>query len=192
MNTALVPLWRVFPWEAEAEEGKPFSASYVPGGQGRGRFDLSGSPSGVLYLAEVPEHAVAEMIQPFRNQVLDEADLVVEGRTLARVSADLSAEVRDGVVDLCDPAELVRLRIHPDEIAARTRATTQRIASSLHAAGYTGLRWWPAFFGEWHTVILFRDRLPAPPVYGAPHPLHLGDSVLAGAARRLDIELPGR
>lgn len=189
MSIAAGLWWRVFPWEPQAEEGQPFSASFVPGGQGRGRLDLPGSPFGVLYLAELPEHAVAEAIQPYRNQTLDEADLRLEGCALALVSAGLSHDVRAGVVDLCDPAELVRLLVRPDELAARTRATSQRVSRTVYAAGHTGLRWWSTFFGEWHAVVLFLDRLAEPPAYGTPRPISLADPALVEATRRLDIEV---
>ena len=42
--------WRVFPWDAAAKPGEPFSSSYVYPNQGSGRFDLRDVP--VLYLAE--------------------------------------------------------------------------------------------------------------------------------------------
>ncbi len=68
MADATPVLWRVFPWEPRAAEGEPFSAAFVPGTQGSGRFDLRGGR--VLYLAESAEHAVAEKIQRFRAQEL--------------------------------------------------------------------------------------------------------------------------
>jgi hypothetical protein len=78
-----VPLWRVFPWDPAAAEGDRFSAGFVPGGQGRNRFDLPGQPRGVIYLAESEEHAVAEMIQAYRNspEPLTNGDLTAWGIT---------------------------------------------------------------------------------------------------------------
>lgn len=93
MNPA--PLWRVFPWDPNAAEGERFSASFVPGGQGRNRFDLR---------------------------------------------------------------------------------------------GHAGLRWWSAFWGEWHTTVLFRDRIPADAItYGVPLPLGIAMPPVVEAARLLDI-----
>jgi len=37
-------LWRVFPWEPDAEAGEPFSPSYINPSQEDGRYDLAGSP----------------------------------------------------------------------------------------------------------------------------------------------------
>jgi hypothetical protein len=186
-------LWRVFPWSPAARDGEPFSATFVPGGQGRGRFDLPGRGSGVLYAAELPEHAVAEMIQRFRNQPVPLAmdDLTVSGHGLALVEMEVAGGLHARIADLCDPALLARHGIAPDRTAARDRATSRRAAETVLAEGYAGLRWWSAFFGEWHTTVLFRDRAAAGDVaYGEPDPLHLGHPALVEAARWLDVPLP--
>jgi hypothetical protein len=182
-------LWRVFPWDPEASEGDPFSATYMPAMQVRGRFDLPGVPGGVLYLAESPEHAVAEMIQHYRGQVLDSADLRAGGHALALLGLRIAQPFRGDVVDLCDPRVLVRLGIRPDQTASRDRATTQRIAAMIHAAGHAGLRWWSALAGDWHTVVLFRDRLRTPLDADAPEPLTLEHPAVREAARALGIAL---
>lgn len=186
-------LWRVFPWDPAAAEGEPFSATFVPGGQGRGRFDLPDRSAGVMYLAEAPEHAAAELLQRFRNQPspLDAADLLVAGRRLALVRVTVAPDTAGRIADLCDPRLLARHDVRPDDTAARTRATSQRIAALMHGNDHAGLRWWSAFFGEWHSVVLFRDRLGADALaYGAPDPLHLGHPAVTEAARTLDIPLP--
>jgi hypothetical protein len=187
-------LWRVFPWSPLAAEGERFSASFVPGGQGRGRFDLSGQPAGVLYLAETPEHAVAESLQRFRNQpvALDPDDLLFAGETLALVGVTLAGDVTGRIADLCDPAVLERHDIRPDDTAARNRTTTQRIAAELHAAsdGYAGLRWWSSFFGEWHMLVLFRDRVaPTRVRYAEPTPFSLDHPAVIESCTSLDIPL---
>lgn len=186
-----VRLWRVFPWDPTARPGEPFSPSYQPAVQGTGRFDLPGRPSGVIYAAETPEHAVGERIQFFRGQVLGTPDLVVAGRTLAISSVALPSEIHDRVADLCNPRVLVRLGTRPDDVAARTRRTTQHIAQSVFAGGHAGLRWWSAFFGEWHTVVLFRDRVQASLAWTSPEALSLDDDRLRDAARLLGIVTAG-
>lgn len=183
-------LWRVFPWNPAARDGEPFSATFVPGGQGRGRFDLPGRAAGVLYAAESPEHAVAEMIQRFRNQPvpLEMDDLVVAGHPLALVEVEVAAGLGTRIADLCDPALLARHAIAPDTTAARERPTSQRVAEALLAAGYAGLRWWSAFCGEWHTTVLFRESAAAGDLAcGPPEPLDLGHTALREAARWLDV-----
>lgn len=185
-------VWRVFPWDPAARPGEPFSATFVPAGQGRGRFDLPGHGQGVLYAAESPEHAVAEMIQRFRNQPvpLDVDDLMVSGRVLSLVEMELADALGGRIADLCDPGLLARHGIAPDHTAARARAPSQRAAEAVRAAGYAGLRWWSAFCGEWHTLVLFRERAGAAEVaYGEPEPLDLGHPALREAARWLDVPL---
>ncbi|MET0399240.1 MAG: RES family NAD+ phosphorylase [Longimicrobiaceae bacterium] len=187
MSAAPARAWRVFPWDPEAAAGERFSPSYVPPAQGKGRFDLPGVPGGVLYLAETPEHAVAELVQQYRGQSLDGAELVAAGRRLALVAVALPDPLRESVVDLCDPAELVRLGVRPDETASRDRGATQRMGAGVHAAGHAGLRWWSAFSGDWHTLLLFRDRIGKPLAFGAPEPLALEHPALQEAARELGI-----
>jgi hypothetical protein len=182
-------VWRVFPWDPRARAGEPFSADHVPAGQGAGRFDLRGRLAGVLYSAETPEHAIAEQIQHFRGQVLEDRDLVAAGHRLALVPIALPADLSARVADLCDPKLLVRLRVGPDATASRHRATTQEIAGAVHTRGHAGLRWWSAFFGDWHVVVLFRDRIAVPLEYGAPEPLSLRHEGLRDAARQLGLAL---
>lgn len=182
-------LWRVFPWDPAAAEGERFSATYVPSGEGKGRFDLPGLPGGVVYCSESPEHAVGEMIQHYRGQVLEAADLRVGGHVLALVQVRLGGRLRYRVLDLCDPEVLVRLGLRPDETASNDRKVTQRIASRVHGAGYAGLRWWSALAGDWHTVVLFRDRLDPAPGHGVPEPLRMDHPAVVEAARTLGIRL---
>ena len=188
---AAVPLWRAFPWDAGAAEGDPFSALHRPRSSGAGRFDLPGlSAASSWYFAESAEHAVAERVQDLRNLTLEPADLKEAGHPLAISRYALAAAVTDRIVDLCDPAMLLRESIAPDALAASDRGVTQGIAGRIHAAGHPGFRWWSALAGEWHTVILFTDRIsldaltPSPPEALTPsHP-----AVLA-ACERLAIRL---
>jgi hypothetical protein len=178
----------VFPWDNRAEDGAPFSARFVPGGQGSGRFDLKTTP--VLYLAEDPEHAVAEKIQRYRGQSLESFDLVEYGRPLALVRIDLTEEISDGLLDLCDPANLFEQSIRPDDVASNSTITTQAIAAEIYALGFFGLRWWSAFRGEWHTITLFLDRSPLSGlVFSAPDALSLDHPAVLKAAGALTIRI---
>lgn len=179
--------WRVFPWDSDAAVGEPFSPDSVPPSQGQGRFDLPGTPAGVIYLAETPEHAVAEMIQHYRGHRLEEADLRAAAHPLALVRVTLAVPVAERVVDLCDPEVLVRLGIRPDETASGNRRLTQRIAGGIHSAGYSGLRWWSALLGDWHTLVLFRDRLGAAVEFATPEPLELSHVAVRDAMRALGM-----
>jgi hypothetical protein len=180
-------VWRVFPWDPNAPAGARFSPGFVPASQGQGRFDLPGMPGGVLYAAETPEHAVAEMIQHYRGHPLAPADLRVAGHRLALAALTLARRVRERLVDLCDPEGLVRLGVRPDATASNDRRMTQRIAADIHAAQYCGLRWWSALTGDWHTLVLFTDRLAPPPEHGRPQVLELDHPAVIGAARALGM-----
>jgi RES domain-containing protein len=143
-----MPWWRVFPWNPAASDGAPFSTRYEPpaGTQTGGRFDV-GTPS-VLYLAESPVHAVAELLQGFRGMKLTPTHLVRADpgdpdafHPLALVEAQLPAGVEANLPDLTDPAVLVRLGIRPDHLASHDRAVTQAISRRVYASAtaYPGL-----------------------------------------------------
>jgi hypothetical protein len=184
------PLWRSFPWDPGAAENEPFSAAFVPPMQGFNRFDLPGRPAGVIYLAETPDHALGEWIARFRGRSLREAGLQRNGKLRALVTVELRDPVWSGIVDLCDPEALTRYHVTPDLLAVRDRSVTQGIAQRLHDAGLTGLRWWSALFGDWHTVVLFRDRLvPDAPAYGTPAAVTLTSPALVQAADWLNVRL---
>lgn len=190
MSPSPGPLWRVFPWDPDAPEGQPFSASFVPPLQGAGRFDLPEQPAGVLYLAELPEHALGEKLQDLRNQVLVDEDLSEAGRRYALVSVELPTATLGSVADLCDPGAIDLWNTPPDEMAALNRKITQSIAARLYAENLPGFRWWSPFLGEWHTLVLYRDRLDAAPVFGTPEPVGTGHPALRKTATQLGITLP--
>lgn len=116
----------------------------------------------VLYLAETPEHAIAEKLQVYRGQTVGDAELHEFGHrlTLARITPEGGVDL--DVPDLCRPETLAERGIQPDELAAASRSTTRAIAERLWRGGASGLRWWSALRGEWHTVVLF-DPPPLEP-----------------------------
>ena len=130
--------WRAFPWDPRAEPGEPFSPEYFPPQHGYSRFDLPRSERGVLYLAGSADHAVGELVQSYRNQTLEEDDLFIMGNRLALVEVTLESPVDSRIVDLCEPEVLAGMDIGPDEVAARERRTTQKIAEQLFAGGSAG------------------------------------------------------
>jgi hypothetical protein len=170
--------WRVFPWDPAALAGEPFSPSYIHPHQGSGRFDLSGKL--VVYLAETAVHAVAEKLQRFRGQKIDRKDLIESGKTLALVECQVEKARH---ADLCDPAVLVKYGVAPDVLASREITRTQAIAAALHDAGFTGLRWWSALSGDWHTIVVFEGAIE----YGAPELLTIGHKAVQEAAMALGI-----
>lgn len=183
-------LWRVFPWEPRGRAGAPFSPSWFPPQSGHGRFDLPRRLGASTWnFAESPEHAAAERIQDLRNGRLFEEALFEHGHRLALVAVELEAD--EAAENLCDPVVLARRGIAPDRLAYRDRGVTRRISAALHEdESVIGLRWWSAFFGEWHTTALFSDRLGAGDiVFGEPEALHLDSPAVVAAAAALAIEL---
>jgi RES domain-containing protein len=126
--------------------------------QGSGRFDLPGRP--VWYLSESAAHAVAESLQAFRSRPFQDAMLRRFKQPLALVEIHLPDDIAEGIVNLDDPAELLRLGLVPSALASDDRKKTQAVAARVYASGTTGLRWWSALSGDWQTVVLFLDRAP--------------------------------
>lgn len=184
----MISRWRAFPWSPTAAEGDPFSAAFVPAGQGYGRFDLPGESAGVRYLAETPDHAVAEKIVRLRNLSLEDADLFEFGFRLALVEVQLDDSLAAGIFDLCAATGLTRSGIAPDRTAFRDRVTTQAISQQIDHGGSVGLRWWSAFFGEWHTLVLFNQRIPPGNLsFCAPEPLTPDHPAVRDAADALGV-----
>lgn len=181
--------WRAFPWDHRAEPGAPFSPSHVPAPTGRGRFDLPVDRSGVLYLAESAEHAIAELLQPWRNSPLRSPHLYRGGCGLALVSVTLEEAEAGTPLDLCDPNELIRIDARPDEVASTHRERTQRIAQRSWVAGHPGLRWWSVFGGDWHGVALFEARVENALTFADPEFLTLESPPVRAAAMFLGMDV---
>jgi hypothetical protein len=184
--------WRCFPWNPLSREGAPFSASYLVPGQTVGRFDLQDRPP-VRYLSESPEHAIGEVLGPFRGTAFRAAYLRQGGHPLALVEVTLAPTLVERIPDCTDPRVLATLRIRPDELAHHDRTVTQALARRLHDLGGAtgspaGLRWWSALTGAWHTIVVFTDCQRAGEVaFGAPRPLERSDPALLTALSVLGI-----
>jgi len=179
--------WRVFPWDERASQGARFSPSFVPAPTGRGRFDLPRELSSTLYLADSPEHAVGEVIQPWRGQRIEAPHLQRAGFPLALVRVTMAPGIESNLVDFCDPRILKDARIAPDLTASRHRENTQPLARQVWATGASGLRWWSSFWGDWHTLVLFTARLGGRIEFGHPVPLTPADPAVVQAAHLMGI-----
>ena len=193
------PFWRVFPWDPEAADGAPFSPRYVPpaGAQTGGRFDPGDVP--VLYLAETPEHALAEILRRYTGKTLHPGHLRVRDERTglfhprALVRAWIPPMVDRALPDLGDGATLHRLGIRADTLASADRDLTRAVARDLHARGVPGFRWWSALRGDWHVTVLFLDRVDARTVrYDTPDPLTVDHLAVRAAARLLDMTVRRR
>jgi hypothetical protein len=77
-------------------------------------------------------------------------------------------------------------------VAARDREATQAIAALVAETGASGLRWWSAFFGEWHTLAIFVDRLPKGALtYDTPRAVAFGQPALEAAMGALGMRRTG-
>ena len=183
-------LWRIFPWDPSAAPGDAFSPTFVATGQTSGRFDLGDRPP-VLYLAESSEHAVGEKLQRFRGRRLTHLHLREFGHGLAVVPVTPATGVLERVADLTDPAILARLALRPDAIASSDRTATQAIGRRLYEEGWSGLHWWSALTGDWHTTVLFLDpvRIGSGELgFGVPELLTLTHPAVVRCAELLGIE----
>ncbi len=147
-------LYRVFPYAP----GTPPRPLQVPrAAQGGGRHD---NPDwyAALYLARDPVAAIAERVQAFRGQELDDDDFRRTGGSVLTL-AEFTDRGLD-LVDLDDPAVLVRDGLRPSQVASTERTATQRIALRYFQMGAAGLSWWSTLRADWTNVTLFDVRIP--------------------------------
>jgi hypothetical protein len=147
-------VWRVIEWP---DVGLPAPLRFPREFQGGGRHD---NPAlyGCLYAAEAAPSAIAEALAAFRGAgPLTPAMLRRPAGRLAL--ARLRLRTGGDLVDLDNPAELVRTGLRPSEVATRRRAATQAQAARLHEAEPQagGLRWWSTLEASWLNVTIF-DR----------------------------------
>lgn len=181
-------LYRVFPHLPGRRPGDEGGPLHVPRArQGAGRHD-SPDRYGALYASRSPVAAVAERIQAFRGQRLDEGDLRRRSGAHAAIVALDDAGL--DLVDLDDPAELVRRRLRPSGVATRERDVTQRSARSIHRDGVDGFTWWSTLEASWINATLFAERASPRLRLASEHePLSLSHPALRDAADVLGIRL---
>ena len=165
-------LYRCFAWNRRARPADADGALWFPRAyQGEGRHD-NPDVYGCLYLADNPISGVVEQLARFRGQRLVPG--MLDRRRLPLAIAELELDHRESLVDLDDPAELVRRGLRPSEVATRRRDVTQPQALELYRSGKdAGLRWWSTYEALWANVTVF-DR--------AARRLHVM------AVRRLSVE----
>jgi RES domain len=182
-----VILWRVLPWDPSARPATPGGALWFPRPfQGAARHD-DPARYGCLYVAEDPVSAVAEALAPFRGTGdLDPAMLTRMGRPLAL--AELALDDAAPLIDLDDPAVLVREQLRPSEVATTGRERTRRDAARLFDAhpDAAGLRWWSTLEASWINVTLF-DRAAPQLRLRRMHALDASAEEVAAAARFLGL-----
>jgi RES domain len=183
-------LYRVFPMlpgAAPAQDGGPLFVDRSL--QGSGRHD-NPNAFAALYASRQPESAVAERIKWFQGRIITNDQLRrADGRSYALAALDDRAI--DGVIDLDDPRELLRLGVRPSQVATHTRSTTQRIAMDIFDEGASGLGWWSTIESSWPNVTLFAERaIDRLVIAGEPEPLSVDHSMVVAAAQFLDVRVP--
>jgi RES domain len=183
-------LFRVFGW---APDTTPEPLLVPRDRQGAGRHDDPDRYT-AWYLAREPVSAIAEVIQVFRGQELNDAALVRPDGS-RRALATLDDAAIPALVDLDDPAVLVSRRLRPSGVATGVRRTTQRLAAAAFDDGAVGLSWWSSLEASWTNVTLFAERLGGPLPIVEVAPLTLDQPAMVEAAERLGVRLatpPGR
>jgi hypothetical protein len=183
-------LYRVFPMLPGASPTQDGGPLFVDRSlQGSGRHD-NPNVFAALYVSREPESAVAERVKWFQGRTLTNEHLHrADGRSYALAALDDRG--LDGVVDLDDPRELLRLGVRPSQIATHTRSVTQRIATAIFEGGASGLGWWSTIEASWPNLTLFAERsIDRLVVAGDPEPLSVDHSMVVAAAEFLDVRLP--
>jgi hypothetical protein len=61
---------------------------------------------------------------------------------------------------------------------------TQGVAAALYKEGFSGLRWWSALSGDWHTIVVFEGEIE----YDTPEQLSIGHKIVQEASLALGIQ----
>jgi hypothetical protein len=155
-----VRLYRCFAWNRRAKPDEADGPLWFPGSlQGEGRHD---NPDlyGCLYLSEREVSAVVEQLARFRGQRLTPSLLRRRGLPLAIASLEFAESGK--LIDLDDPAVLLRVGLRPSGVATRKRAVTQPQARAFYERmrDTRGLRWWSTHEAAWLNVTLFERAAP--------------------------------
>jgi hypothetical protein len=184
-------LARSFPWLPGAADAEPGGALHVARLlQGGNRHD-NPARYGVLYASRDPVSAAAERLRAFRRWEIADADFLrPDGSRYALAMLDDSA--LSDLVDLDDPATLVRRGLRPSSVATRDRRTTRRIALDLFDEGADGFAWWSTIEAAWINVSLFAERAASRLVLAEePQILSTEHAAVRAAAQLLGLALPG-
>ncbi|HYY33345.1 MAG TPA: RES domain-containing protein [Gaiellaceae bacterium] len=179
-------LFRCFAWdEAAAARARGGPLWFPRMLQGDGRHD---NPAlyGCLYVSTEPVSAAVERLARLAGTSLAQSDLVRRGYPFALAAVELSD--RAELVDLDDPAALVREELRPSRVATNERSVTQVQAGELFERhpNAAGLRWWSTFEALWANVTLFDRAEPLLEVADVK-PLEVGDDVVREAGEFLGL-----
>jgi len=129
---------------------------------------------------------VVEQLARFRSQRLIDSMLRRHGLPLALAELDVRDDVR--VVDLDDPAVLVKRKLRPSRVATRRREITQAQAREVFTGtpNAGGLSWWSTYEATWVNLTLF-DRVRSSLHLAAIRALSTRDAIVIEAADLLGL-----
>ena len=140
-----------------------------------------------MYLAEAAVSAVAEMLASFRGTGDLGPELLVRSRRqLALAELQLADDAT--LIDLDDPAVLVRESLRPSVVATGQRSVTQAYAIGCFERNRkaAGLRWWSTLEASWIQVTLF-DRAVTQLTVRGVRTLTVDDEAVIAAASHLGL-----
>lgn len=175
-------LYRVHPWLDDVAPEEPFGASYVPPGQGAGRWDNPDLYT-LRYFSTTPEGAVAETFGGLAIWSTEMFRVPSQPRAIRALSTyEVAASAR--LADLADPAVLVSLGINRvTDVTERNKRRTQRLAAQIHATGeWDGISWWSYYHP---TITLAGLWLDDGIDLVSTSPLRLTDSAVQDASQRI-------
>ena len=179
-------LYRCFAWNDRARPGEADGPLWFPRSlQGEGRHDHP-DLYGCLYLSEREVSSVVEQLARFRSQRLTPSLLRRRGLPLAMASLELPNPGK--LIDLDDPAVLLRAGLRPSVVATRQRAVTQPQARTMYERhrDANGLRWWSTYEAAWMNVTLF-DRAASRLRVESVRELSTGDATVIEATEFLGL-----
>jgi hypothetical protein len=163
-------VYRIFTESAGAHPGEPGHHSYIPHMQTTGRWD-NANEYGLIYLAQSPEGAVAEVFGELPQWGPTMFDVPHLGGRRALATFSMPDDLP--ILDLDDAQTLVEQHLRPTQVVIRNPAFTQTFALRAFrehtAAGerrYAGIRWWSFWRPQWAVLALWVQP-------GEPYPLQL-------------------
>lgn len=184
-------LYRVFPYKSSARSGEPGHPNYLFRGQTAGRWDNSHAYL-AWYLSRTAAGAIGETFGNLAHWSLSMFDTpYVPGAR--RALAVFNVPDALPLLDLDDPAELVKRSVRPSQIVRRNIGFTQPFALSAFreqnpdgSRRWAGLTWWSFHRPIWTNAALWAtDTEPSPLALQRVEQLDLDHPAIVDASAEL-------
>jgi hypothetical protein len=183
-----VILYRCFAWDERVRNTQPDGPLWFPRVfQGDGRHD-NPAVYGCMYLADRAVSSVVEQLARFRGQRLAPSLLRRRGLPLGLAEIELSDSAE--LIDLDDPAILIRESLRPSFVATRHRDVTQPQARTIYERHpqAAGLSWWSSYEALWTNVTVF-ERAQDMLNLSSVRVLRIGDDAVTEAAHYFELRV---